>query len=315
MNAMTDNPVREDANTASRKAGAITLSVLIPFHCDDPSDLMRAIAEQAGSRGDVEIVLHDDGEPDRELNAAMIRVLGAMSLPVRLLTSARNRGRAAGRNLLAQQARGDWLLYLDADMAPASPAFLDTYLELAKKGGCDAAFGGYETPWPKAPELQLHAALSRASDQHDAAARAAIGATAYCSSNLLVRAGVMRAIPYDEGFSGWGWEDVDWAVRAAARFDLVHIDNPALHGGLQDAATLLDKFRAGSVNYRRLLDRHPELASLPGAKAARALARVPLQAQLRGVWNLASRSALLPLRLRTLALKLWRASWTAEVIR
>lgn len=315
MNAMTDNPVREFANAASRDASAIALSVLIPFHRDDPADLVRALAEQIGPAGDVEIVLHDDGEPDRELNAALERILAAMSQPARLLTSARNRGRSAGRNLLAAQARGAWLLYLDADMAPASPDFLAAYRQCASEPQVDAAFGGYATAWPAACEHHLHAALARSSDQHDAAARTAIGATAYCSSNLLVRAEVMRQIPYDTGFSGWGWEDVDWAVRAAERFHLIHIDNPALHGGLQEVDVLLEKFRIGAVNYRRLLDRHPPLRDLPGARVARALARLPLQSRLRGLWAGFSRSRILPLKLRVTALKLWRASWTAEALR
>lgn len=314
MNAMTDNPVREYANPASREASSVVLSVLIPFYRDDPSDLLRALAEQIGNAGDVEIVLHDDGEPDSELNAALERVLAAMSQPARLLTSTRNRGRSAGRNLLAGQARGDWLLYLDADMAPASPGFLAAYRTVMADPAADSAFGGYETDWPADPDRHLHAALARSSDQHDAAARTRIGATAFCSSNLLVRAEVMRQVPYDAGFSGWGWEDIDWAVSAASRFNLIHVDNPALHGGLQTAGVLLDKFRIGAANYRRLLDRHPQLAGLPGARLARVLGRLPFQAGLRALWAGMSRSRHVPMRLRVAALKLWRASWTAEAL-
>jgi glycosyltransferase involved in cell wall biosynthesis len=315
MNAMTDNPVREFANAASQEASAVALSVLIPFYRDDPADLLRALAEQIGNARDIEIVLHDDGEPDPELNAGLARILAAMSQPARLLTSTRNRGRSAGRNLLAAQARGEWLLYLDADMAPASPAFLPAYRQVMASREADAAFGGYETAWPAQADYRLHAALARNSDQHDALARTRIGATAYCSSNLLVRAEVMRQIPYDTGFAGWGWEDVDWAVRAAERFNLVHIDNPALHGGLQRVEVLLEKFRIGATNYRRLLDRHPGLARLPGARIARMLGRLPFQAGLRGLWAALSRSAAVPMKLRVAALKLWRASWTAEAIR
>ncbi|WP_203292586.1 glycosyltransferase family 2 protein [Maricaulis parjimensis] len=314
MTVMIDNPVREYANAAAREARVIKLSVLIPFYKDDPADLVRSLAEQAGSRGDVEILLHDDGEPDPVLNAQLTRIIAAMTQPVRLLTSTRNRGRSGGRNLLAQQARGAWLLYLDADMQPGHAGFLDTYREVMAHTAADAVFGGYETDWPEDRALQLHAALSRTSDQNDAEARNAIGASAFCASNILVRAEVMDAIPYDTDFTGWGWEDVDWAVRAAARFNLQHVDNPAAHGGLQDASTLLAKFKEGAINYKRLLDRNPELASLPGARTARLIGQVPGQGLMRGLWSSMSRMNVLPLRLRTLALKLWRASWTAEVI-
>ena len=85
MTVMIDNPVREYANAAAREARAIRLSVLIPFYKDDPADLVRALAEQAGSAGDVEILLHDDGEPDPELNARLTRIIAAMTQPVRFV--------------------------------------------------------------------------------------------------------------------------------------------------------------------------------------------------------------------------------------
>jgi glycosyltransferase involved in cell wall biosynthesis len=314
MNAMTDITMRAHANNAASGAGAVSLSVLVPFYRDDPRALLDALAPLVRRAGDVEIILHDDGEPDPALNDAVCTHLETLDIPVRLLTSLRNRGRAAGRNLLADQARGAWLLYLDADMIPADDTFLDRYRAIIEDDTADAVFGGYVTSWPDQPELQLHAALSRASDQHDAASRAVIGATAFCSSNILVRASVMRACPYDDGFTGWGWEDVDWAVSAAQRFQLAHIDNPASHDGLQPAEILLEKFRDGAGNFKRLLVRHPELATLPGARAARTLKSVPGQQVLRGVWAWICKSETLPLRARTLALKLWRASWTAEVI-
>lgn len=312
MTVTADTSLREYANPASRAAETIALSVLVPFYGDDPADLVRALAEQAGP--DVEILLYDDGEPDPALNDRLTRILAAMSQPARLLTATQNLGRSEGRNRLARHARGAWLLYLDADMQPGADDFLQAWREIAEQGLCDAAYGGHATDWPADPALQLHAALTRASDEHDAATRNAIGATAFCSSNVLVRARVMRDTPFDTGFTGWGFEDVDWAVRAAARFVLVHVDNPARHGGLQAADALLAKFRAGAINYRRLLDRHPDLAVLPGARAARALANLPFQAALRGVWAGLARTGGLPLRLRATALKLWRASWTAEAL-
>jgi glycosyltransferase involved in cell wall biosynthesis len=314
MNAMIDNPVREFANAAAEAGQDVRLSVLIPFFKDDPADLLRHLGEQVPAGGDIEILLHDDGEPDAELNARITRILAAMGQPARLLTSQRNRGRSAGRNLLAEQARGDWLIYLDADMAPVHGDFIAQYRKLMDQDGADAVFGGYETVWPEAAELQLHAALSRTSDQNDAATRNRIGATAFCASNILVRARVMKAVPYDTGYTGWGWEDVDWAVRAAEQFKLGHADNPARHAGLEPADRLLEKFRIGATNYARLLERNPQLAELPGTRAARFLSRIPGQSGLRGLWAALTRAERLPLRWRTLALKLWRASWTAEAI-
>lgn len=304
----------ELANTAAGRTGPVTLSILVPFYRDDPTALAAALNPLIGVRRDIEIILLDDGCPDPALNEAVGRTIRAMSAPARLLSAAENIGRSAGRNLLARQARGRWLLYLDADMQPGDDAFLDTYLERIELDDFDAAFGGYETAEPDDHRYQLHAVLARTSDEKNASARALIGPTAYCSSNLLVRASVMRGVPFDTGFTGWGFEDVDWAVRAARTHQLIHVDNPARHAGLQTTESLLQKFRDGAVNYARLLHKHPHLAVLPGARAARTLGAIPFQRLLRGLWSRLASSQGLPVRLRTAALKLWRASWAAEAI-
>lgn len=304
----------EFANAASEQADKVALSILVPFYRDDPTPLATALNPLIGARKDIEIVLLDDGRPDMDLHAAVRRTLQAMTAPARLLCAETNIGRSCGRNLLASRARGDWLLFLDADMQPGDDSFLAAYLERVAENDFDAAFGGYETDRPADADLALHAALSSASDHCDAAQRERIGATAFCSSNLLVRRAVMAAVPFDTEFRGWGWEDVDWAVSASRSYRLIHLDNPARHGGLQRAETLLEKFRSGAVNYARLIQKHPDLATLPGAKAARAIRSVPFQAALRGLWSRLARTRMVPMRLRTLAVKLWRASWTAEVI-
>ena len=170
----------ELANTASQHANRITLSILVPFYRDDPTALAAALNPLIGVRRDIEIVLLDDGCPDLGLNEAVGRAVRALSAPARLISAAENIGRSAGRNLLARQARGRWLLYLDADMDPGNDAFLAAYLERLELDDFDAAFGGYETDEPDDRRYQLHAVLARTSDQKDAAARSLIGATAFC---------------------------------------------------------------------------------------------------------------------------------------
>ena len=294
--------------------GPIKLSVLIPFYGDDPRNLLTGLKAQIGERRDLEVVLYDDGRPHLGLNRKVRNAVAALPCPARLISTATNRGRSAGRNILADHARGDWLLYLDADMTPGSTDFIARYLSATRTASFDAAFGGFLTPDCVDGETAIHAALTRVSDEHSAQVRAATGPTAFCSSNLLVRKSVMQDSPFDESFVGWGWEDVEWAVRSSTRYQLIHLDNPAWHGGLQNADTLLRKFESAALNFARLLEKHPHLADLPGAKAARLLAGIPFQSTLRTPFKAAVKAQYLPMRVRTLALKLWRASWAAEAI-
>ena len=305
----------ELANAASEHEQKVRLSIAIPFYNDDPGDLVRALNPLIGADKSIEVLLFDDCSSQTHLNALTGRTIRALTAPARLISAQENVGRAHGRNILAREARGEWILYLDADMSPTDDAFLATYLEAMETSGLDAIFGGYMTRTRHADQnLALHAALASASDHCDAATREKIGATAFCSSNLLARRELMLDVPFDTGFVGWGWEDVDWAVAASRQHKLGHIDNPALHDGLQTVEVLLDKFRAGATNYARMLEKHPDLRNLPGARAARAIRRVPFSRSLRPVWANLARNHQAPMRLRTLGLKLWRASWTAEVI-
>ncbi|KPP83068.1 MAG: holdfast polysaccharide polymerase HfsG [Oceanicaulis sp. HLUCCA04] len=288
------------------------LSVLIPFHGDDPASLLDALLEQADS--DTEIVLFDDGSPDTSVFERLSAHLAVATQNVRVLRSDTNLQRSGARNALADAADGEWLLYLDADMEiPAG--FLPRWVRLIKDADFDAAYGGYTLPEAQAGRYAVHAGLARAGDVNDAAARSRRGASAFAGSNMAVRAELMARIRFDETYRGWGWEDVDWAVRAGRAGRLAHVDNPAGHGGLQSVDSLLAKFAEGGLNYARFLARHPDQASLPGARLARLLAQWNLFTAVKALTPALTRASALPVRARVLALKAYKAACAAAAFR
>src|SRR5690606_1972686 len=106
-------------------------------------------------------------------------------------------------------------------------------------------------------------------------------------------------------FAGWGWEDAEWAARAAERYVVVHIDNPAVHLGLESADTLLRRFRDSAANYARFVARHPQLAATLVSHAwAMRLKRTPGARALRPLLAAVVRLNAAPMTLRVLALKL-----------
>lgn len=288
------------------------LSVLIPFHGDDPSGLLDALLDQADT--DTEILLFDDGSPDRGVFERLSAHPAALEGRVTILRSEANIQRSAARNALADGASGKWLLFLDADMEVPG-GFLARWRALLQPADFDAAYGGYLVPETKAGHFAVHAALARAGDVNNAAARAMRGASAFAGSNLAVRAGLMAAIPFDEAYRGWGWEDVDWAVRAAKAGRLAHVDNPAGHGGLQSVDRLLAKFAEGGLNYARFLARHPDQASLPGARLARLLVQWQLFGTVQALAPAIVQTQALPVRARVLALKTYKAACAAAALK
>jgi glycosyltransferase involved in cell wall biosynthesis len=291
------------------------VSILVPFYRDDPSPLIAALAGQWRHGGGAELILYDDGGGDPLLIARLEAALYAFPAPARLIRGSVNRGRAFARNALAAVASARHLLFLDADMLPAAPNFLGCWLQEADADPA-IVFGGFSMPEHAGHEGALHRAFSAAGDCLDAQARSRNPAQYVFTSNLMVRASLLQNIPFDASFSGWGWEDAEWAARAAQSCAILHIDNPAVHLGLESADTLLRRFRDSAANYARYVRRHPELAATLASHVwATRLKRVhgarpmrPLLAALaRGV-------APAPMRIRVLALKLWRASWYSEAL-
>ena len=81
------------------------------------------------------------------------------------------------------------------------------------------------------------------------------------TSNLLVRRDVFEAEAFDGAFTGWGWEDVEWAMRVSRRWPVLHIDNPATHMGLDTVEQLAGKYEQSAGNFARVVARHPDVVS------------------------------------------------------
>lgn len=291
------------------------LSVLIPFYKDDAADLISALAEQK-TQQPFEITLVDDGTKDTELTVRLKTLMAKLPVSLCLITLAQNEGRAAARNYLQRAARSDWLLFLDADMRPSKPDFLQSYLEEITRNQADIIFGGFNVEAEKQDKSgALHRALSAVSDCLPLSERQAAGPQYVASSNLCLRKTVITENPFDDGFIGWGWEDSEWAARVSKKYRLIHIDNPALHLGLESVDTLLQRFQTSGANYVRFTDKHPELAkTLTLYRLSKTLKKVPGQKLGRPLLKWLVKSPA-PMRARLMALKLWRASWYAEALK
>jgi glycosyltransferase involved in cell wall biosynthesis len=274
--------------------------------------LLDVLDHQAAAReGAVELVVLDDGDPDRERAHAVAAHVAGLSAPARLISVA-NEGRSKGRNRLARHARSERLLFLDSDMMPDDDGFLRRWLEVE----APVAFGGFTVDAaPVTRETVLHQAMSRHSDCLPAARRAHAPEKHVFTSNLLVRREVFETERFDEGFSGWGWEDVEWAMRVARRWPILHIDNTATHLGLDTAEALTRKYEESAGNFARVLAAHPEIvARYASFRAARVLRRVPFGRLWRPLLKRTAIASGAPIRLRVAAAKTYRAALYAEVL-
>jgi glycosyltransferase involved in cell wall biosynthesis len=304
-----DNPAWPDA--------APTVSVLIPFLRDDPTVLLDVLDREAGAlAGAVEIVMLDDGTGDDALARRLTAMAAGLALPTRLETLTANVGRAKGRNRLAAQARGRWLLFLDSDMLPDSAGFLAAYLALIAETSPAVVFGGFSLlQAPPRPEHALHRRMALASDCASVAQRRAAPEKYVYTSNLLVRRDVFETITFDEAFSGWGWEDVEWAMRVQRTHPITHIDNTATHLGLDPAPAMAAKYEQSAANFARVVKAHLEVVSrYPSYRVARVLKRAPMRDVWRPMLKALALAERAPLPARALAMRLYRAALYVEAV-
>ncbi len=292
------------------------LSVLIPYHGDDPRPLLITLDALARSAaGAVELVVLDDGVPDADLAGEVRLLLRSLRTPARHIANPRNEGRSRGRNRLVAAARARHLLLLDSDMAPDAPDFLQRYLALASDDTA-LAFGGFTVASaPDAPATALHKGVQALGECLPAARRRLDPERYVFTSNLLVRRDVLLEEPFDEGFCGWGWEDVDWGLRAGARYSVLQIDNPATHLGLDAEGSLIRKYEESVGNFARLLSRHEgAVRRFPLHRWAVRLKAAPCLPLVRRILRATALRAGVPMALRVRALKAYRAALYAEVV-
>lgn len=298
-------------------SGPVELSILVPTYRDDPAPLVAALACCAGAHR-CELIVFDDGsaQPDRAANlqAAMASWPG----PAQLVLSHDNLGRSGARNRLIAHAQAAWLLLIDADMLPDDHLFLARYLESARFAEAPSLIaGGFSLNRVTVdPHCRLHALQSAASECLPAEMRSREPGRYVFTSNILVHRDVMERVAFDTGYSGWGWEDVDWGLRVAAAAPVSHIDNTATHLGLDEDSALMAKYSGSGANFVRLVAAHPEAAA--GMNLHRAVLGVsrlgPLVPLLASVSGWTARQAWLPGRLRLFGLKLFRAAHYARAL-
>lgn len=292
------------------------ISVCIPTWKDAANALLSMLSDMPASLP-YEVLIYDDGSADPALTSKIEHCLKVMSVPATLITAKLNRGRSHARNRLTHHARAEWILLLDADMLPDEQDFLQNYCQYIGADSTPALIaGGFTLKQVTASENQLlHAAQSKKSECLSAAERSENPGLHVFTSNILVHREILDRVYFDEGYVGWGWEDVDWGLRVARQYSVKHIDNTATHLGLDDAAILIRKYQNSSANFARLVHNHPEeVIAMQLYQVSKRLAAIPGRGLIRGITKLLAEDpiGLVPLSIRLFSLKMFRAATYAE---
>jgi len=214
------------------------LSVLIPTYNYDCSRLVRQLQEQLPQDG--EIIVGDDCSTDRDV---IQKISEATTLPgCRLYQSSHNLGRAGIRNALAQEAKGDWLLFVDADAEVRSKTFIADYLAATSSASVVCGGTGNLPQCPRPQALLRYnyevAAEKRLTLEH----RRRFPYAQFTTFNFLIQRSLFLSIRFDEHLHEYGHEDTRFGLELKQRgITIHHIDNKLTHLGLEDAEVYLEK--------------------------------------------------------------------------
>ncbi|MBR1593521.1 MAG: glycosyltransferase family 2 protein [Alloprevotella sp.] len=268
-------------------------SILIPTYHYDCSALVRELFAQVEvlqrSRpelGTWEILVCADGEAEPASDYGGARIVPQ---PV-------HGGLAVTRNHLAREARGEYLIFMDADARVCVDDFLLRYAEMV--GQADVVCGALRNPAgpPQAGHELRYRYEHEAEKRRPASWRNAHPYECLTTFNIMVSRRVMEKVGFDERCREYGYEDTLFGLRLEQEgFSILHTDNPLIHTGIDSNESFLEKtekamrtlHRLGEplqsrVGASRACRRLQGLGLLPLWRAAFRLLRPALLRNLRG---------------------------------
>ena len=221
------------------------LSILIPIYNYNVVALVKALHQQAAeSQVDFEIIVMEDGSTQyTEVNAQIADISNCSYIPLK-----ENVGRSVIRNKLAEEAKYDHLIFMDCDAEVRSKQYIRNYLPYCNTGS--VVIGG--TAYDEAihdSDFSLRLKYGRCREAKTAQQRSEYKYKNFATFNFMIPKSVFNQIRFDESIREYGHEDSVFGYCLTKEgADIIHIDNPLIHKGLDDNTTYIKKTEEAAKN-------------------------------------------------------------------
>ncbi|MCI6160379.1 MAG: glycosyltransferase [Prevotellaceae bacterium] len=237
------------------------LSILLPTYNCRCKELVMLLQMQCEGNLDYEIIVADDGSPNRhfvEENRAIEKLKN-----VRYIIRKENVGRSAIRNFLANEAKYQWLLFIDGDLSIENTHFIKNYMDSngdVVVGG--VKIGGEEDMWFDNLRYRYE---KKCEPAHTMENRRKNSHKEFRTTNFVVHKDIILAHPFEENVRHYGYEDVIFGKELCENnIGITHINNPVLIDDFEcnadflkkneEALRTLHQFRNELRGYSKLLD-------------------------------------------------------------
>lgn len=230
------------------------ISILIPVNDYDIVALVHSMKDGIAKVNEFcEILIGDDGStPEYRAKYQALEGEG-----VRLVVSEKNIGRSAIRNRLAMEAKGDHLLFLDADamIKGTAEAYLLKWVPMINTARVICGGILYPETEPGDPDKILRWKYGRLREQKKASVRNKNPHSSFSTFNFLIEKSVFSKIRFNEELKQYGHEDtlLGYQLRKAG-IGILHIDNGLVHDGMETNREYLNKTKLGIENLSQLYD-------------------------------------------------------------
>lgn len=231
----------------------VMISILIPTYNFDCSSLVRELQRQITDSGiTAEVIVMDDASPCHELRMAN-EVIN--ELPhCRLVQLPHNVGIARIRNLLADEARYEYLLFLDSDVFPVYNDFISRYYNA--RHIADVVCGGLMfRATPPSPQCTLRYKYGSQVESQSVDKRMKQPYGEFRTLNFFISRKAFMATRFNELFVRYGHEDTFFGKELQQKgYTITHIDNPIYHDVPDTNEQFLSKTRRSIENLREHYD-------------------------------------------------------------
>ena len=238
------------------------LSILIPVHNYNCTTLVHTLHQQCEASGMVyEILLGNDAST---LFLDELHTLSTLS-NIRMVTAKENIGRSKIRNLLADKAAYNTLLFIDCDAdASGNPAYIRQYLPYMGKPCC--VVGGTQThPSLDTPETHLNYTYDLLRETQNSLKGH------FTTFQFLIDKALFNKVRFDETISSYGFEDSFFGYEIGQYTPILYVQNPLVHTGMRSNQAYLAKIDELCTTLVQLYHSDKQATLLKVSKLARYL--------------------------------------------
>lgn len=218
------------------------LSILIPTYNYNCTLLVKKLHIQAFEcRIPFEIIVADDGS---QLHKQTNREIKKLS-NTKYIELKENIGRSKIRNLLANLALYQYLLFIDCDAEICKNDYILEYLKYCKPNCCVIGGTSYNEK-EKNPQYSLrlkYGILREANSKHR---------KRFTTFNFLVHKELFDKVKFNESIQGYGHEDTLFGAQIKQYTQYESINNPLIHKGLDNNDIFLEKTESAIHNLLKL---------------------------------------------------------------